>query len=124
MEKEKKGFWASLFSPKPKKCCCGDSFPLPENAVETKKQTAAPTSCNVQEIKVLGAGCAKCKSTYSVVEKVLQESGQNIRLTKVEDIEEIMRYNILSTPAIVVDDQVVIKGKVPTETEVKQVLGL
>ena len=59
-----------------------------------------------------------------MVEKVVKESGMDVQLTKVDDIEEIMRYNILSTPAIVVDDKVVLKGRVPSEKEVKQLLGL
>ena len=47
----------------------------------------------------------------------------DVQLTKVDDIEEIMRYNIMSTPAIVIDGKVVLKGKVPSETEVRQLLG-
>ncbi|MDO4209159.1 MAG: thioredoxin family protein [bacterium] len=77
----------------------------------------------MKEIKVLGPGCAKCKSTYAVVEKVVKDCGIDVRLTKVDDIEEIMRYNIMSTPAIVIDGKVVLKGKVPSETEVRQLLG-
>ncbi|MGM9693469.1 MAG: thioredoxin family protein [Alloprevotella sp.] len=76
------------------------------------------------EIKVLGTGCAKCKTTFAVVEKVVNENGLSVRLEKVEDIEEIMRHQILATPAIVMDDKVVLKGKVPTEAEVKKLLGV
>ncbi|MGN1228769.1 MAG: thioredoxin family protein [Prevotella sp.] len=76
----------------------------------------------MKEIKVLGPGCAKCKSTYAVVENVVKELGMDVQLTKVEDIEEIMRYNIMSTPAIVIDGKVVMKGKVPSESEVKSIL--
>lgn len=76
------------------------------------------------EIKVLGPGCARCKTAYSVVEKVIKENNVNASLTKVDDIMEIMQYNIMSTPAIVVDGVVRIKGKVPTEAEVKEMLGL
>ena len=47
-----------------------------------------------------------------------------VRLTKVEDMEEIMRYNILSTPAVVVDGKVMLKGKVPNEAEVRRMWGL
>ncbi|MGM9700640.1 MAG: thioredoxin family protein [Prevotella sp.] len=78
----------------------------------------------MKEIKVLGPGCSKCKSTYAVVEKVVKASGMDISLSKVEDIEQIMRYNIMTTPAIVIDDKVVMKGKVPSEGEVRQLLGL
>ena len=118
--KEKKGFWASLVSTKPCKGS-GTSYTLPADGQvsEGKKVNRAP-----EEIKVLGPGCSKCKSTFAVVEKVVKESGMEVRLTKVDDIEEIMRYNILSTPAVVVDGQVVLKGKVPTEAEVKRLLGI
>lgn len=76
------------------------------------------------EIKVLGPGCARCKTAYSVVEKVIKDNNVNATLSKVDDIMEMMQYNIMSTPAIVVDGVVQIKGKVPTEAEVKEVLGL
>ena len=125
-KKEKKGFWASLFSPKPCKCSCGDAaYVIP--AAETDKEsssTAIGSGDGIKEIKVLGPGCAKCKSTYAVVEKVVKESGIDVQLTKVDDIEEIMRYNIMSTPAVVIDGKVVLKGKVPSESEVKQLLGI
>lgn len=94
---------------------------------ETDKKSSEPAISNgegIREIKVLGPGCAKCKSTYAVVEKVVKESGMEVQLTKVDNIEEIMRYNIMSTPAVVIDDKVVLKGKVPSESEVKQLLGI
>ena len=76
------------------------------------------------EVKVLGPGCAKCKSTYAVVEKVIKETNLDATLTKVDDIVEMMSYNILSTPAVVVDGEVKIKGHVPSENEVKEALGV
>jgi small redox-active disulfide protein 2 len=76
------------------------------------------------EVKVLGPGCAKCKSTYAVVEKVIKENNLDATLTKVDDIVEMMSYNILSTPAVVVDGEVRIKGRVPSENEVKEALGV
>jgi small redox-active disulfide protein 2 len=76
------------------------------------------------EIKILGTGCAKCKTAQAVVEKVVAESGLNATITKVEDIVEIMKYNVMFTPAIVVDEIVRIKGRIPSEKEVKQILGL
>lgn len=124
-KKEKKGFWASLFSSKPCKCSCGSEYVIP--AGETSEVLADATNRSgkeLKEIKVLGPGCAKCKSTFAVVDKVVKGSGIDVQLTKVEDIEEIMSYNIMSTPAVVVDGKVVIKGKVPSESEIKQILGL
>lgn len=72
----------------------------------------------------MGPGCAKCKTAYNVVEKVIKENNLEVSLTKVDDIMEMMSYNILSTPAIVVDGEVKIKGRVPKENEIKELLGL
>ncbi|MGM9688072.1 MAG: thioredoxin family protein [Alloprevotella sp.] len=124
-KKEKKGFWASLFSPKPCRCSCGEAFVIPaEEQGKESADVAHGDSQGIKEIKVLGPGCAKCKSTYAVVEKVVKASGLDVKLTKVDDIEEIMRYNILATPAIVVDGKAVMKGRVPTVEEVERILGL
>ena len=76
------------------------------------------------EVKVLGPGCAKCKKTYAVVEKVIKENNLDATLSKVDDIMEMMSYNILSTPAVVVDGEARIKGHVPSENEVKEALGV
>lgn len=76
------------------------------------------------EIKILGTGCGKCKTTYTVIEKVIKENNITATLTKVEDIMEIMNYNILTTPAVVVDGEVKIKGYVPSEKEIKELLGV
>ena len=76
------------------------------------------------EIKVLGPGCTKCKSTYNVIEKVLKENHIDAKLTKVNDIMEMMNYNIMTTPAVVIDEVVKMKGQVPTESEVKKLLGI
>ena len=78
----------------------------------------------IMEIKILGTGCSKCKTTYTVIEKVINENNITATLTKVEDIMEIMNYNILSTPAVVVDGEVKIKGYVPSEKEIKELLGV
>lgn len=76
------------------------------------------------EIKVLGPGCAKCKTTYNVIEKVIKENNLDVKLTKVDDIMEMMNYDIMTTPAVVVDEVVKMKGQVPTESDVKKLLGI
>mgnify|MGYP003397596541 FL=1 len=76
------------------------------------------------EIKILGTGCAKCKTTYNLLEKVIKDNNLDIQLVKVEDIVEIMSYNILATPAVVFDGIIKIKGRVPSEKEIKEILGL
>lgn len=76
------------------------------------------------EIKVLGPGCAKCKTTYNVIEKVIKENNLDVKLIKVDDIMEMVSYNIMTTPAVVVDEVVKMKGQVPTESDVKKLLGI
>ena len=76
-----------------------------------------------KEIKILGTGCAKCLKTARRVEKVVEELGvQDVRVEKVEDIMKIMEYNVLSTPAVVLDGEVKIYGRVPTKEEIIELL--
>ena len=72
----------------------------------------------------MGAGCAKCKTTYRAIEKVVEENGLDVKLTKVEDIAEIINSGIMATPAVTVDGEVKIKGRVPSESEIKRILGI
>ena len=74
------------------------------------------------EIKVLGTGCAKCIALEKTVRETVEENGIEAVVSKVEDIVEIMAYGILSTPAIVIDGQVVVKGRVPSSNEIKELL--
>jgi small redox-active disulfide protein 2 len=76
------------------------------------------------EIKVLGPGCSRCKTTYQVIEKVIRENNLDVKLTKVDDLMEMMKYNIMTTPAVVVDEVVKMKGQVPAESDVKKLLGI
>ena len=74
------------------------------------------------EIKILGSGCAKCKTLEKLTREVVAQNGINATITKVEDIMDIMKYNIMATPALVVNEKVEIKGRVPSAEEIKQVL--
>jgi small redox-active disulfide protein 2 len=69
-------------------------------------------------IKILGTGCPKCKTTTALVEEVVKENNIDATIKKVEDIMEIMKYNVLSTPALVIDEKVTIKGRVPNKEEI------
>lgn len=73
----------------------------------------------MKDIKVLGTGCANCKTTVKLVEEVAAAKGANISLEKVEDIQKIMSYNIMSTPAVVIDGQVVHAGGIPAKSKVE-----
>lgn len=76
----------------------------------------------VKSIKILGSGCPKCKQSADIVNEVVKENDLNIEVEKVEDIVEMLKYNIMSTPAIIIDDEVVIKGRVPSKSELIDLL--
>ena len=73
------------------------------------------------EIKILGTGCSRCKALYAIVEKVAKEVAPEATLIKEENMENILSYNVMTLPAIVIDGRVVAKG-VLSEEEVKKVL--
>lgn len=76
----------------------------------------------MRTIKILGTGCPSCVSTEKIVAEVVNELNIEAQIIKIEDIQEIMAYDIMSTPAIVIDENVVFKGKVPSKEEVKALL--
>ena len=70
------------------------------------------------KIKILGTGCAKCKKLYAEAERAIAASGKSVALEKVEQIDEIMKYGVMSTPALVVDDEVKSSGRIPAISEI------
>jgi len=75
------------------------------------------------EIKVLGTGCANCKTTFSLIEAAAKEKGIEITLTKVEELPEIMGYGVMSTPGVVIDEKVVHSGGVPNREVIENWLA-
>jgi small redox-active disulfide protein 2 len=73
----------------------------------------------MKEIKVLGTGCSKCRSTIQLIEEVAKSRGAEIQLQKVEQMQEIARYGVMSTPGVVIDGQVVHAGGVPSRGKVE-----
>ena len=73
-------------------------------------------------IKILGTGCPKCKTTTTLVEEVVKENNIDAEIIKVEDIMKIMEYNVLSTPVLVIDEQITVKGRVPSKNEIIDLL--
>ena len=74
----------------------------------------------MKNIKVLGPGCANCKTVAKLIAAVAEEKGIAIELEKVEEIREIMSFGILSTPGVVVDGQVVHAGGIPSRQQIEQ----
>lgn len=73
----------------------------------------------MKEVKVLGTGCANCRNTIALIETIAQEKGVDITLEKVDQLQDIMNYGVMSTPAVVVDGTVVHAGGVPQRSKVE-----
>lgn len=76
-----------------------------------------------KNIKVLGPGCPKCKTTYNNVLEAVKQMGIEADVTKIEDIAEMMRYNVLTTPVLMIDDVAKVKGRVADVKEIKELLS-
>lgn len=75
------------------------------------------------DIKVLGTGCANCKTTIALIEQVAQAKGVAVSLSKVEELRDIMGYGVMSTPGVVINGQVVHAGGVPSRAKIEQWLS-
>lgn len=76
----------------------------------------------MKTIKILGTGCSKCKQTETNVRDAIAQLNIEANVIKVEDIQEIMAYNVLTTPVLVVDEQIKIKGRVAQTNEIIEIL--
>lgn len=74
-------------------------------------------------LKVLGTGCKKCKTVQANAEKAIRELGLDVQVEKVTDMQEIMQFQVMSTPGLVVDGEVRSTGRVPSTEEIKQMLA-
>ena len=72
------------------------------------------------DVKVLGPGCGRCQTTARVIAEVARERGIAISLEKVEDVQEIAAYGVLSTPAVLVNGKVAVAGVVPDRASIVQ----
>lgn len=73
----------------------------------------------MKQIKVLGSGCSKCIKTAEIITTVAAQAGVAVDVIKETDPEAIMNYGVMSTPAVVVDEQIVHSGGIPTQTEIR-----
>lgn len=76
------------------------------------------------KIEVLGPGCSKCKTLENLTREVVAETGIEAEIEKVEDIMRIMNYGVMTTPALVIDQKVVSKGRIPSKSEIKEYINL
>jgi small redox-active disulfide protein 2 len=76
------------------------------------------------KIAILGTGCPKCIKTEEVVRKVVKDGGINAEVVKISEIKEIMSYGVMMTPAVAIDGRVVMTGKIPSEKDLKKMLGI
>ena len=72
----------------------------------------------MKTIKVLGAGCANCKTTLKLIEEMAKTKGVEIQLEKIEDMQAIIGYGVMSTPGVVLDGKVVHAGGVPSRDKI------
>jgi len=75
------------------------------------------------DIKILGTGCSSCKALYEVVKQAVQEEAIEASVIKEEDLMKIMEYNVMSLPALVINEKVVSSGKKLTVTQVKEFIN-
>ena len=78
----------------------------------------------MKDVKVLGSGCANCRATVQRVEEVARQHNVAIRLEKVEDMQAIVAYGVMATPAVVVDGKVVHAGGLPAREPIAAWLGV
>lgn len=77
----------------------------------------------MKKIEILGTGCPKCKKLEELTRTAAGEIGLECEILKVEDIQKIMAYGVMMTPALVVDGKVKITGKVPSVDELKKLIS-
>jgi small redox-active disulfide protein 2 len=76
----------------------------------------------MKKLQILGTGCPKCKKLAENAEKAISETGKDYEVEKVTDIEKIMAFGVMMTPALAIDGKVKVVGKVPSVDEIKKIL--
>ena len=78
----------------------------------------------MKKIEVLGPGCIRCKETFRVVRKVVEQEGIDAEVIKDESVERMMALGLLATPGLAVDGKVILSGRIPKAEEVRRLLGV
>jgi small redox-active disulfide protein 2 len=77
----------------------------------------------MKKIKILGTGCPKCKKLFEASQQAVKDLGIDAEVTKVEDINEILNFGVMMTPALVVDGEVKVMGRVPNKNEIEKMIS-
>lgn len=96
--------------------CCGSDD-------QSKSTDCCSGSTDGLEIKVLGTGCANCNNTVKVIQATAKELGVNVKVIKIEDIAEIAAYGVMTTPSVVINEEVVHSGGIPSKKVVTEWLS-
>ncbi len=97
--------------------CCGNAIVLAEGIPTTEEKPTKGES-NMLTIKVLGPGCANCVNLASLAQRAINNLSIDAKIEKVTDHAEIMKYKILATPGLVINEKVVSAGRIPSEAEI------
>jgi small redox-active disulfide protein 2 len=97
--------------------CCGNAIALAEEIPTTQENSPEGVS-NMLTIKVLGSGCQNCVNLASLTQRAINALSIEANIVKVTDFTEIMKYKILATPGLVINEKVVSAGRVPSEAEI------
>ena len=71
------------------------------------------------KIEILGTGCPKCKKLMELTEKAVKDTGVSAEISKVDKVNDIMNYGVMVTPALAIDGEVKVSGRIPSEEEIK-----
>ena len=77
----------------------------------------------MKKIQILGTGCPKCKKLFEIARQAVKEAAIEAEVTKVEDINEILGFGVMMTPALVIDGEVKVVGRVPNSKEIRELMG-
>jgi small redox-active disulfide protein 2 len=75
------------------------------------------------KIQILGTGCARCKKTFEHAERAVKETAVRAEIEKIEDLKAIMSFGVMVTPALAIDGEVKVAGKVPSVDEIKKYIS-
>jgi small redox-active disulfide protein 2 len=97
--------------------CCGNAIILAEEVPIIEEKPTQGES-NMLTVKVLGSGCQNCKNLASNAQQAINSLSIEAKVEKVTDLAEIMKYKILATPGLVINEKVVSAGRIPSEAEI------